>query len=152
MQIEYEYAMKVKDLLAELEAKYGSIEKLRARVRRAKKPTRAFADLKRWQAYGSKASAERMEDEIGFRTTVIFHDSREFFTYITPERVRLLDALRSGRTFESINELAEALARDPKNVYEDVKALESKGLVEVDRRNRRRSSPRAKVRRVVVTI
>lgn len=152
MEIEYEYSMTLGELLTDFERRYGSVEKLRSQVKRTKRVTKEFADLEQWEYYLSNIQKHKLTEEIRFKTAVIFHDSRDFFRYITPERVRLLDELRSGKKFESLNELANSLGRDPKNVYEDVKALEEKGLVEVDRRNRRRSAPRSRVRRVLVTI
>jgi predicted transcriptional regulator len=65
--------------------------------------------------------------------------------------VRALDALRSG-SYESLHELAKALDRDTKNVYEDVKVLESQGLVQVVKRNARLSTPRARVERIHITM
>lgn len=152
MEIEYEYSMTLGELLTDFEQRYASVEKLRAKVKGTKKVTKQFADLEQWEYYLANIHKHKLTEEIRFKTAVIFHDSRDFFKYITPERVRLLDELRSGKKFESLNELAKSLDRDPKNVYEDVKALESKGLVKVDRRNRRRSAPSSSVRRVVVTI
>jgi predicted transcriptional regulator len=60
---------------------------------------------------------------------VYFEDARTFFRNITPRRFDLLEELhRSGPI--SINALAKILKRNYKNVHDDVKALESIGLVE----------------------
>ena len=153
MKIEYEYDITVKDLLADFKKKYGSIENLRKKVGRTKRVTQAYADLTEWEHYRSARGHKHGPDEqIHAGEAIFFHDPAEFFRYVTPERVRILDALRSGEDFGSINELARSLGRDPKNVFDDIAALEKRGLVGVDRRNRRRSVPRARVRRVVATI
>ena len=60
---------------------------------------------------------------------VYFEDARTFFRHLTPRRFDLLEELhRCGAT--SINALAKNLKRNYKNVHNDVKALESIGLIE----------------------
>lgn len=60
---------------------------------------------------------------------VYFEDARTFFRHITPRRFDLLEELhRCGPI--SINALAKLLKRNYKNVHDDVKALESIGLIE----------------------
>ena len=66
---------------------------------------------------------------------VYFHDFRTLLRYITPKRLVLLEELhRSGPM--SVNALAKLLKRSYKNVYDDVSALESVGLIERDERKR----------------
>lgn len=158
MMVEYEYTMTLGELLQEFRRKYGSLAKLRRRVASGRGGIKAFGDLEEWEHYVShrhkrgRRHTHKLEERIRFRTTVIFHDRREFFRVMTPERLRILDELRSGKRFDSLNELAKRLGRDPKNVSEDVKLLASKNLVEVERRNARRSIPRARVGKIVITM
>jgi len=66
---------------------------------------------------------------------VYFHDFRTLLRYITPKRLVLLEELhRTGPM--SVNALAKLLKRSYKNVYDDVSALESVGLIERDERKR----------------
>lgn len=51
----------------------------------------------------------------------------------TAERVRLLETLRSRKGAKSVTDLADALGRDVTRVSRDVAALESYGLVELER-------------------
>ena len=60
---------------------------------------------------------------------VSFADLETFYRYCTPKRLQLLQELHKvGCT--SINALAKHLHRHYKNVFRDVKTLESAGLVE----------------------
>lgn len=142
MEIEYEYKLTLAERLAEFARKYGSVEALRRRVKRTKRATRTFADLEEWEHYLTPHEHKHTPDEvIECKETIIFHDPGKFFEYVTPQRVRLLNELRKGKDYQSLRELAAGLRRDPKNVYEDLKALESIRLVTVERRNRRRAIP-----------
>lgn len=153
MEIEYEYKMTLAERLAALARKYGSVEALRRRVKRTKRVTQAFADLEEWDHYLTPHEHKHSPgEEIRFGETIVFHNPGKFFETVTAERVRLLNELRKGKDYQSLRELAAGLHRDPKNVYEDLKALESIRLVDVERRNRRRSIPRARVNRVLITI
>jgi predicted transcriptional regulator len=51
--------------------------------------------------------------------------------YITPKRLVLLEALHSSGAM-NVNALAKLLHRSYANVHEDVKVLESVGLIERD--------------------
>jgi predicted transcriptional regulator len=66
---------------------------------------------------------------------VYFHDFKTLLRYITPKRLTLLEALHTSGAM-SVNALAKLLQRSYANVHEDIKALESVGLVERDDRKR----------------
>jgi len=66
---------------------------------------------------------------------VYFHDFRTLLRYITPKRLVLLEELHRTCPM-SVNALAKLLKRSYKNVYDDVSALESVGLIERDERKR----------------
>lgn len=60
---------------------------------------------------------------------VYFGDMKTFLEYITPKRFALMDTLHKAGPM-TIYALAKLLHRNYKNVHDDVKALESIGLVE----------------------
>ncbi|HBG06488.1 MAG: hypothetical protein A2075_17230 [Geobacteraceae bacterium GWC2_58_44] len=66
---------------------------------------------------------------------VYFGDMKTFLEYITPKRFTLLDTLHKAGAM-TIYALAKLLHRHYKNVHNDVKALESIGLVEKDEAGR----------------
>jgi predicted transcriptional regulator len=78
---------------------------------------------------GIAEGIDRGDGPVPASERVYFEDARTFFRHITPRRFDLLEELhRCGPI--SINALAKLLKRNYKNVYDDVKALESIGLVE----------------------
>jgi predicted transcriptional regulator len=60
---------------------------------------------------------------------ISFPDLETFYRYCTPKRLQLLQELHKVGCV-SINALAKHLHRHYKNVFQDVKTLESAGLVE----------------------
>lgn len=61
--------------------------------------------------------------------TICFDSAEDMQKFLSPERIRLLRAIHEKKP-KSIYELAKTLKRDRKNVTEDVKMLESVGLIE----------------------
>jgi predicted transcriptional regulator len=66
---------------------------------------------------------------------VYFHDFKTLLRYITPKRLTLLETLHISGAM-SVNALAKLLKRSYANVHEDVKTLESVGLIERDDQKR----------------
>jgi predicted transcriptional regulator len=66
---------------------------------------------------------------------VYFGNMKTFLEYITPKRFALMDTLHKSGPM-TIYALAKLLHRHYKNVHDDVKALESIGLVEKDESGR----------------
>lgn len=62
---------------------------------------------------------------------VYFNDFKTLLRYITPKRLILLETLHSSGAM-SVNALAKLLKRSYANVHEDVKTLETVGLIERD--------------------
>ncbi|NVN98909.1 MAG: helix-turn-helix domain-containing protein [Geobacteraceae bacterium] len=62
---------------------------------------------------------------------VYFHDFKTLLQYITPKRLVLLEVLHATGAM-SVNALAKLLKRSYANVHEDVRVLESVGLIERD--------------------
>ncbi len=60
---------------------------------------------------------------------------RDLLSALTPRRIELLYAI-PGLPVRSINDLAERLGRDVKNVYNDLRCLERLGLILLRRRGR----------------
>lgn len=73
--------------------------------------------------------ASRGESISAAAETICFDSVEEMQKFLSPERIRLLRAIHEKKP-KSILELAKTLDRDRKNVTEDVKMLESVGLIE----------------------
>ena len=83
-----------------------------------------FADL--------LVQAEKIDQRIIPEKTVervSFPDLETFYRYCTPKRLQLLQELHKVGAI-SINALAKHLHRHYKNVFQDIKTLETAGLVE----------------------
>ncbi len=66
---------------------------------------------------------------------VYFHDFKTLLRYLTPKRLVLLEELHKAGPM-SVLALAKLLRRSYKNVYDDVSALLTAGLIERDERKR----------------
>lgn len=70
---------------------------------------------------------------------------------LTPKRIELLYSLASLRA-ESINKLAQKTRRNVKNVYQDLKALQSLGFVSFRKRGKRNIIPETLVEEITLLI
>lgn len=77
--------------------------------------------------------------------------SPEETALLTPKRIELLYSLASIRA-ESINKLAQKIRRNVKNVYQDLKALQSLGFVTFRKRGKRNIVPETLVEEITLLI
>lgn len=75
----------------------------------------------------------------------------EHAALLTPKRVELLSMLAVLRV-ESINDLAQKVRRDVKNVYQDLKVLSKFGFVKIDKRKGRALVPETLVKEITFLI
>jgi predicted transcriptional regulator len=75
----------------------------------------------------SRATGERNSSI----TTVSFESLGALLAVVTPQRIRIVEALKEKGHFESIATLADALQRDRGTVSKDVKALSDAGFLRV---------------------
>ena len=61
---------------------------------------------------------------------ITFTDADQFFSILTPERIRLLRYIHEHGRVQSVRALAAALGRDYANVHADVAVLVKHGLLE----------------------
>ena len=132
--------------LKELEATHTSIKAFERVVRHdpSKRPL-----LEEWKFFASHP--ERNLEVLTLERTVMFHDFEEFVKIVTPQRLRILEYLRSHPDVDSLNELARGVGRDYRNVHDDVKRLEATGAVRLETK-RNRVVPRAATDSIEITI
>ena len=70
---------------------------------------------------------------------------------LTPKRIELLYQLAALRV-ESINDLAQKIKRDVKNVYQDLKVLERLGFVKLSKRKGRSLTPETLVKEITFLV
>ncbi|MGM0510333.1 MAG: hypothetical protein ACQESD_04310 [Thermoplasmatota archaeon] len=77
-----------------------------------------------------------LDEGADYRETKVL-TSVESISSMTPKRVELINYLTKNEP-GSINELAEGLGRDYKNVYDDIRSLNENGIVELNKEGKSR--------------
>ena len=95
----------------------------------------AFEDYVEWMGMVQALGAWREGEDFEYLTEDIMELEWEEFSKLTPRRLDLLDQLSRVRS-ESINDLAAKIGRNVKNVYMDLKKLESLGLIRLVKEGR----------------
>ena len=122
--------------VTEIERKYpGSMEDIPEKFNRGLVGRDAFEDYVEWMGMVQALGAWREGEDFDYITEDIMELEWEEFSKLTPRRLDLLDQLSRVRS-ESINDLAAKIGRDVKNVYMDLKKLESLGLIRLVREGR----------------
>jgi len=121
------------DLLTE---KYGSLSLMHEEFAKGRMPPGVFDEYIEWtsmdhalRAYQEGEDFEYLADED------IPLDSKQY-EKLTPRRLELLDHLAKG-LYRSINDLANIVGRDVKNVYNDLKVLEGLSFISLTPEGRR---------------
>ncbi len=96
----------------------------------------AFDDYVEWMAMEHALGAYVEGEAFDYLTEDIFDLGPQDLSKLTPKRLELLDQM-SRHNANSINELASTIGRDVKNVYNDLKILESLGLIALVKDGRR---------------
>ncbi len=95
-----------------------------------------FDDYVEWMAMEHALGAYVEGEAFDYLTEEILDMEPQDLSKLTPKRLELLDQM-SRHNANSINELASKIGRDVKNVYNDLKVLESFGLIELVKDGRR---------------
>lgn len=113
-----------------LKAKYQSIDNLHQKVQIEKCSNPDLVDdYMIWKALA--------EEEVDISEKIVLK-TLDIYSMMSPKRMEILDYLTAHST-NSIKLLAHELKRNYKNVYDDIKAMEEFGLIELinDGRNKR---------------
>jgi predicted transcriptional regulator len=94
-----------------------------------------FEDYVEWMGMVHALRAWREGEDFDYLTEDVMELEWEEFSKLTPRRLDLLDQLSRVRS-ESINDLAAKIGRNVKNVYMDLKKLESLGLIRLVKEGR----------------
>lgn len=114
-----------RDLLEEVRSNYGGLDGLRKHVE--KHPEDPLAELLLRDAEYFHSHPEALGREVSSGVTYVSWKPEDV-NKLTPERLRLLHELRR-KPVASIKALAEAIGRDYKNVFNDLRTLQGLGLV-----------------------
>ena len=125
----------VQTRIAILREKYGSLSHLHEEFAKGRMPPGTFEEYIEWtnMDHALRAYQEGEDFEYLAEEDLILNEKE--YTLLTPRRLELLDFL-GAEPVSSINDLAEKLGRDVKNVYNDLKTLESLGFISLRQEGR----------------
>ena len=118
-----------------LKEKYGSLSHLHEEFTKGRMPPGTFDDYIEWTNMDHALRAYQEGEDFEYLADEDLVLSDEDYMLITPRRLELLDYL-GNEPVSSINDLAERLRRDVKNVYQDLKILERLGFVSLRKEGR----------------
>jgi len=125
----------VQSRLRDYEERYGSLSLLHEEFTKGRMPPGMFDDYVEWTSMDHAVRAYQEGEDFEYLADVDLNLSPEDYAKLTPKRLMLLDHLIEGHA-SSINEFAAAVDRDVKNVYNDLRTLESMGLISLVRMGR----------------
>jgi len=114
--------------LRDYEERHGSLSRLHEEFTKGRMPPGMFDDYVEWTSMNHAVRAYQEGEDFEYLADMDLNLSPEDYAKLTPKRLMLLDHLIEGPA-ASINEFAASVDRDVKNVYNDLRTLESLGLV-----------------------
>jgi len=118
----------VQSRLRDYEDRHGSLSLLHEEFTKGRMPPGMFDDYVEWTSMSHAVRAYQEGEDFEYLADVDLNLSPEDYAKLTPKRLMLLDHLIEAHA-SSINELAAMVNRDVKNVYNDLRTLESLGLI-----------------------
>jgi predicted transcriptional regulator len=127
----------VRHRVADIEAKYGgNMDDIPDRFAEGQINREAFEDYVDWMEKEHALRAYSEGEDFDYFTEEVLELIEDEISKLTPRRLELMDQISRHRA-DSINELATTINRDVKNVYNDLKILESLGFVRLIKEGRR---------------
>ncbi len=125
----------VQTRIAIMQEKYGSLSHLHEEFTKGRMPPGTFDDYIEWTNMEHALRAYQEGEDFEYLAEEELTLKEEEYIQLTPRRLELLDFL-GAEPVSSINDLAEKLERNVKNVYKDLKILEELGFVSLRREGR----------------
>ena len=125
----------VQTRIVTLREKYGSLSHLHEEFAKGRMPPGTFDEYIEWTNMDHALRAYQEGEDFEYLAEEDLHLVEEEYIQLTPRRLELLDFL-GAEPVSSINDLAEKLGRDVKNVYTDLKILENLGFIALRREGR----------------
>lgn len=114
----------------------GSLDEVFNQISEQSFDQESFDIYVEWMAMEHALGAYVEGEAFDYLTEDIVDMEIKDFSKLTPKRLELLDKM-SRYNADSINKLASSIGRDVKNVYKDLKVLESLGLIGLNKDGRR---------------
>ncbi|MBE0633393.1 helix-turn-helix domain-containing protein [Candidatus Bathyarchaeota archaeon] len=125
----------VQTRMAILREKYGSLSHLHEEFTKGRMPPGTFDDYIDWTNMDHALRAYQEGEDFEYLAEEELILPEKGYMLLTPRRLELL-AYLGVEPVSSINDLAEKLERDVKNVYQDLKILERLGFISLRREGR----------------
>jgi predicted transcriptional regulator len=125
----------VETRMAILNEKYGSLSLLHEEFTKGRMPPGTFEEYIEWTNMDHALRAYQEGEDFEYMAEEDLTLNQEEYMQLTPKRLELLDFL-GAEPVSSINDLAEKLGRNVKNVYNDLKILEKLGFISLRREGR----------------
>ena len=119
-----------------LTEKYGSLSLMHEEFSKGRMPPGVFDEYIEWTSMDHALRAYQEGEDFEYLAEEEMLLGSKQYEKLTPRRLELLDYLGKG-SYRSINELAEIVGRNVKNVYNDLKILEGLGFIALTREGRR---------------
>ena len=119
-----------------LTEKYGSLSLMHEEFSKGRMPPGVFDEYIEWTSMDHAVRAYQEGEDFEYLAEEVMLLGSKQYEKLTPRRLELLDYLGKG-LYRSINELAEIVGRNVKNVYNDLKILEGLGFIALTREGRR---------------
>ena len=125
----------VQTRMAILQEKYGSLSHLHEEFTKGRMPPGTFEEYIEWTNMDHALRAYQEGEDFEYLAEEDLTLDEEEYMQLTPRRLELLDFL-GLEPVSSINDLAEKLGRNVKNVYNDLKILENLGFLSLRQEGR----------------
>ena len=119
-----------------LTEKYGSLSLMHEEFSKGRMPPGVFDEYIEWTSMDHAVRAYQEGEDFEYLAEEEMLLGSKQYEKLTPRRLELLDYLGKG-LYRSINELAEIVGRNVKNVYNDLMILEGLGFIALTREGRR---------------
>ncbi|MEM3731547.1 MAG: ArsR family transcriptional regulator [Candidatus Bathyarchaeia archaeon] len=142
----------IEDRIKRFEREFGlSFEKFEELFLKRKLDTKLFRVYFEWAELVDSYKGYIEEGTLDYAIEEIKEIKHEQAAELTPKRIELLYQLASLRV-DSINDLAQKVRRNVKNVYQDLQALRKLGFVKISRRKGRALVPETLVKEITFLI
>jgi len=118
----------VQTRMAILGEKYGSLSHLHEEFTKGRMPPGTFEEYIEWTNMDHALRAYQEGEDFEYLAEEDLDLGEEEYMLLTPKRLELLDFL-GVEPVSSINDLADKMGRNVKNVYNDLKILEKLGFI-----------------------
>jgi len=134
--LKYVRINEVQKRIESFENKYGSLSYLHAEFSKGRMPPGQFDDYIEWNTMDHALRAYQEGEDFEYMAEEELELSPEDYGKLTPRRLELLDHMTRSMA-GSINELADQVGRDVKNVHDDLHILDNLGFVSLTKEGRR---------------